>query len=199
MDEERLFRHSLNQENQIVSEMVSSKDAALRRYMASAEGNAMLKQYLSIRLSGKSKFFAQELENLVQEVWVRALASKEKWQEENAMEVWLRGIAKYVFFEWCRRAKRAFEATSDPKIVDQLPDELGGAAERKEAAKKELRKVKEVWTALSPREQRALELLTEDKSYEEIAAALKETRANVKNIIFRARKKIASQLRTDTN
>lgn len=118
-----------------------------------------------------------ELEDLVQETMLRACRELSRLRSPERFDSWLYGIARRVALEWCRQRRRRparLEMAQDPPARPPA----SGRLERLDAA----------LAAVPPRYRETLALYYgEERSYDEVAAALRITRAAVNQRLTRAR------------
>ena len=132
----------------------------------------------------------QDAEDVVQETFVRALKSLERWDPERRFEPWLLTIAA----NRCRTAlaKRRAATLDQRSLADELPARadhqpaLGQLAEEVELALAEIR----------DDYRQAFELFhTDELAYAEIAEVLDVPLGTVKTWVHRARQEVADRLR----
>ncbi len=135
----------------------------------------------------------QDAEELAQEIFLRAWRHAASFRGEAAFATWLYRLA----VNSCLNFRAGRRARPEPL---PLPDglESGGPAAGAELAAAELEaRLREALASLPPRQRLALVLASfEDKSYEEIAAAMGTSLSSVESLLFRARRGLADVLRS---
>ncbi len=138
------------------------------------------------------RFSAQpaDLEDMVQETFIRAWRALAQWQPHKPFIHWLKRIAVNVALEFCRKNKRS----PLTNLADHHPDLLGSIAmESPTPATDEARQL----LSLLPPDQRTLLTLLylEQMPLAEIAGHLGIGLANAKIKAFRARNKLRTLLK----
>ena len=132
-----------------------------------------------------------DLEDLVQETFVRAWRGLAGWKPEKPFLHWLKRIAVRVGLEFCRRNKRSpfSRLAADETILDRLADE---GKEDGRAASDEVQFI----LGQIPADDRALIILLhlEEMPMAEIARNLGWTLPNTKVRAFRARRRLRALL-----
>jgi len=133
------------------------------------------------------------IEDLAQEVFVKAYFNLGALRNEAVFRGWLHRIAANTCIDWLRRRK------AEDGIVDGLRDSLPDEREAARAEAREARRRLEAAMAvLGPRDRQLMALLSlEGKSVEEVADITGMTRVNVKVRAFRARRKLKAFLEKD--
>ena len=130
------------------------------------------------------------MEDLVQEIFVKAYLNLGTLRNGAVFRGWLHRIAANTCIDWLRRRK------ADADVVGGLEASL--ADERGEAlleARDARRRLQAAMSVLGPRDRLLLVLLgLEGKSVEEVAGMTGMTRVNVKVRAFRARRKLKAYL-----
>ena len=138
------------------------------------------------------RFSAQQadMEDLLQETFIRAWRGLPEWKPEKPFHHWLKKIAINVALEFCRKGKRSpFSRIADDghELLDRI------AVEAPAPATDEAR---HILSHLPPEQRIILTLLhLEQMPMNEIAEHLEITIANAKIKAFRARKKLRSILK----
>lgn len=134
----------------------------------------------------------QDAEDLAQEIFFKAWRHAGSFRGESAFSTWLYRVAVNTCLNHRQRAK----ARPDPvSLTGEL--EAGGApaSDSLVTSEREAR-LRDALATLPPRQRLALALISfEDKSYEEIAAAMGISLAAVESLLFRARRNLAAVLR----
>jgi len=140
---------------------------------------------------------ANDADDVVQEVWVRALARPPR-DLGAPLGGWLRTVALNVARDTLRRRRRRpYDGPWLPTPIEDsaalVPDDLPDAEARYSLKESATFAFLLALEALSPRERAAL-LLADvlDADTAEVARALKVTRSNAKVIVHRARKRMAA-------
>ena len=140
--------------------------------------------------------FCQEpagVEDLAQEVFVKAYLNLGGLRDWGMFRGWLHRIAANTCIDWLRRRKIEDGLVSG--LEDTLPDE--GEAARREA-REARRRLEAAMAVLGPKDRLLVALLgLEGKSVEEVAELTGLTRVNVKVRAFRARRKLKAFLEKD--
>jgi RNA polymerase sigma-70 factor (ECF subfamily) len=134
----------------------------------------------------------QDAEELTQEILFKAWRHAGSFRAESAFATWLYRLAVNT----CLNFRQARKARPDP---GPLPVELEAEGPRAgaglAAAERESR-LRQALAALPARQRLALALASlEDRSYEEIAAAMGVSLPAVESLVFRARRNLAARLR----
>jgi RNA polymerase sigma-70 factor (ECF subfamily) len=134
----------------------------------------------------------QDAEELAQEIFFKAWRSASSFRGESAFSTWLYRVAVNACLNHRQRAKvrpAPVSLSADLEAGDlQAQDNL--VASEREA------RLRAALASLPPRQRLALTLASfEDKSYEEIAAAMGVSLAAVESLLFRARQNLAALLR----
>ena len=145
-----------------------------------------------------------EIEDIVQEVWLKAFDKLKTFRSEAPFEHWLMRLAVRTCYDFLRGHQRnresSFSEISEPEEnwLDRFVADPGSAAEDAEAARLLIERVLE---KLSPPARLVITLLEiEDRSVKEIAALTGWSVALVKVRAFRARgemRKILSRMTQD--
>jgi RNA polymerase sigma-70 factor, ECF subfamily len=129
-------------------------------------------------------------EETTQEVFVRIWRALGAFRGEAALSTWIYSITRNACFTALKKAKAArAESLDDPKIFRRAQNqEMRGAVQ-------ESRTDVRAWLAELPESQRqALTLFyLEEKSYEEVAAALNAPMGTIKTWIYRGRHTLAEK------
>jgi RNA polymerase sigma-70 factor (ECF subfamily) len=130
------------------------------------------------------------MEDLVQEVFVKAYLNLGTLRNGAVFRGWLHRIAANTCIDWLRRRKADADVVGG--LEASLPDERGAALlEAREAR----RRLEAAMSVLGPKDRLLLVLLgLEGKSVEEVAGMTGMTRVNVKVRAFRARRKLKAYL-----
>ncbi|KMJ58007.1 RNA polymerase [Bacillus sp. LL01] len=154
-------------------------------------------QYLFYRLSSKH----HDVEDLVQEVFIRALKSLDRFKGESAPKTWLYSIARNVAIDAHRKRKRdrwkwlfSFENGSVPeKMTTETPEELYFVSEEQKELLNAIRTLKESYQEVLI--MRAIKEL----SVQETAAALCWTENKVRSTLHRAKLALQAKLGGDAH
>ncbi|MCP4594026.1 MAG: RNA polymerase sigma factor [bacterium] len=128
----------------------------------------------------------QQLEELVQDVFVQAYFSLPRYRESNVFEGWLHRIATRVGYQhWRRRRREAGRRHTDLQEWD------GAADDDSQQEPTHVRTVQDALERLPPRDRLVLMLrYLEERSVAETSALTGWSQAMVKIQSFRARKKL---------
>ena len=152
---------------------------------------------LAVRLAGRFFALRMEVEELVQDVFVKAYFAMGSFRGETPLAHWLSRIAVNACYDRLRALRRKKE-----EAVSQLgegearqwahsADSRGEGPEESCQRREEARLAQEILARLSPPERLVLTLLVlEEKSVKEVAALTGWSVANVKIRAFRARRKL---------
>ena len=138
-------------------------------------------------------------EELTQESFYQAFRSMGSFRGECELFTWLAGIGRHVFYRWLRRKRLQPEAISPEAAADawleNLPDDADGPAEHAERAEV-LQAVRELVRTL-PENYRDVVMLRvyAGLPFAQVAAALGIRESSAKVLYFRAKEKLAAQLR----
>jgi RNA polymerase sigma-70 factor, ECF subfamily len=129
-----------------------------------------------------------EPEDVLQEVQLRALRSisKFRWQGEGSLEAWLEGIAANFILTSAktRRRRREFQVDREPCALDVTPS-------RQERRKERFERLKKSVEELPPDYRTAVRLSRlEGLRIREIAERMGRSPSAVKNLLFKAMKKL---------
>jgi RNA polymerase sigma factor (sigma-70 family) len=144
----------------------------------------------------------EQVEDLTQEAFIKAFSSLRNFNEEFAFSTWLYKIATNNCIDYIRKKKLQMFSIDKPiesrdsDFTFELPSEAGEADEGLMADQRaEL--LRAAINRLPEKYRRVIHLRhVEEKSYEEIAKALKLPIGTVKAHIFRAREILYKQLRS---
>ena len=132
-----------------------------------------------------------DAEDLAQETFLRALRGRGFFREGTNARAWLMRIATNAFFDLRRRRKAARTRTLDPTDLERLPAGTGheDAADVRSAVAAALAELSQT--------QRAVFLLRvdEDRSFEEIAEAMKISPATARWHLMQARRCLVARLK----
>jgi RNA polymerase sigma-70 factor, ECF subfamily len=130
------------------------------------------------------------MEDLAQEIFVKAYLNLGALRNGAVFKGWLHRIAANTCIDWLRRGK------AESGVLDGLEDSLPDERDQARAAAREARQRLEVaMSVLAPTDRRLLVLLgLEEKSVEEVAELTGLSRVNVKVRAFRARRKLRAFL-----
>jgi len=134
----------------------------------------------------------QDAEELAQEIFLKVWRHAGSFRGESAFGTWLYRLAVNA----CLNHRQGKKARPDPQsLAGDLVAGTRPAADEMIAAEREAQ-LKKALDVLPPRQRLALVLASfEDKSYEEIAAAMEVSVASVESLLFRARQNLAAILR----
>jgi RNA polymerase sigma-70 factor, ECF subfamily len=126
-----------------------------------------------------------EAEDVIQETWIRAIATLDRWREKEAFGAWLRGIVAHVAIDLLRRQRR-FAMDVD---VESVATEQSGEQIDLETA-----------IAALPPGYRAVLVLHDIEGFrhDEIADQLGITVGTSKGQLFRARRAVRARLSPST-
>lgn len=126
------------------------------------------------------------MEDLAQEIFVKAYLNLAALRNGAVFKGWLHRIATNTCIDWLRRGKA--EAGVVHGLEESLPDDRDLAQVEARDARQRL---EAAMTVLDPKDRRLLVLLgLEEKSVEEVAGLTGLTQVNVKVRAFRARRKL---------
>jgi RNA polymerase sigma-70 factor (ECF subfamily) len=132
-----------------------------------------------------------DLEDMVQETFVRAWRGLAGWKPEKPFVHWLKRIAVRVGLEFCRRNRRTplSHASRDERVLEQIADEKAGGG--REAADE----VQFILAQLPPNDRALLTLLhLEEMPLAEIAQHFGWSVVNTKVRAYRARRRLRAIL-----
>jgi RNA polymerase sigma-70 factor (ECF subfamily) len=122
-------------------------------------------------------------EDLTQNVFLRIIKYRNSYREGNKFQSWIYQVARNVFSDHYQAHKNRF---SDFVDVEKISDHMADRAEMEEQDEKE--RILQRSLARLPEEQRELLVLTrfQQMKYEEVAAIMDTTVANIKVKVHRA-------------
>lgn len=131
-----------------------------------------------------------DAEDLAQETFLRALRGRESFREGTNARAWLMRIATNALFDLRRRRKTARTRTLDPTDLERLPAATGHDDD-------EVRSAVAAALAELNETQRTVFLLRvdEDRSFEEIAQAMKIRPATARWHLMQARRSLVTRLK----
>jgi len=134
----------------------------------------------------------QDAEDLVQEVFFKVWRHARTFKGQSAFSTWLYRLAVNT----CLNHRQRRKTRPDPlPLTGDLESRAEAAAEGLEARQRE-NLINQAMATLPARQKMALILAGfEEKSYEEIAAAMEISVPAVESLLFRARKNLAKTLR----
>ncbi|MGD9609032.1 MAG: RNA polymerase sigma factor [Desulfovibrionaceae bacterium] len=170
-------------------------DAALAVAAANGDQRAFAKlvnRHTSSVLRLVSRFCHDSagMEDLAQEIFVKAYLNLGALRNGAVFKGWLHRIATNTCIDWLRRGKA--EAALLDGLEDNLPDErVQARAEARDARQR----LETAMSVLAPTDRKLLILLgLEEKSVQEVAGLTGLTQVNVKVRAFRARRKLRAFL-----
>ncbi|MFO1483202.1 MAG: sigma-70 family RNA polymerase sigma factor [Verrucomicrobiaceae bacterium] len=136
-----------------------------------------------------------DLEDMVQETFVRAWRALPQWQPDKPFLHWLKRIAANVGLEFCRKHQRTpfsrlapHDENNDP--LDQIASDAGSAASQRDLGEAQF-----ILSHLPPEDRALLTLLhLNEMPLAEIAAHFGWSKINAKVKAFRARQRLKSIL-----
>lgn len=133
----------------------------------------------------------QDAEELAQEIFFKAWRSARSFRGDSAFSTWLYRVAVNACLNHRQRAK----ARPDPvSLTADLESGDPQAHDALVASERDVR-LRAALASLPPRQRLALALASfEDKTYEEIAAAMGVSLGAVESLLFRARQNLAAML-----
>lgn len=158
-------------------------DALVEKYQSGM--TALLHRFAPVRA---------DLEDLVQETFVRAWRGLAEWRPEKPFLHWLKRIAVNVGLEFCRRRERTpFARLAEP---DQQPlESIAADTDAGEGARHAAEQAHFILAQLPPEDRALLTLLhLEEMPLAEIAEHFGWSRANAKIKAFRARHRLRTIL-----
>jgi RNA polymerase sigma-70 factor (ECF subfamily) len=128
---------------------------------------------------------AVEAEDVVQETWIRAIATLDRWRNGEAFGAWLRGITAHVAIDLLRRQRRlVIDTDFEPVAPEQSSDQID---------------LETAICALPPGYRAVLVLHdVEGFTHEEIAQRLGITAGTSKGQLFKARRAVRAHLSPGT-
>jgi RNA polymerase sigma factor (sigma-70 family) len=143
----------------------------------------------------------EQVEDLTQEAFIKAFASLKSFNEEFAFSTWLYKIATNNSIDYIRKKKLQMYSidkpieSKDSDFTFELPDETA-EADKDLITDQRVRLIREAIDQLPEKYRMVIQLRhAEERSYEEIAKALRLPIGTVKAHIFRARELLYKQLR----
>jgi len=128
---------------------------------------------------------AHEAEDVVQETWIRAIATLDSWRDGEAFGAWLRGITAHIAIDLLRRQSRfVIEADLEPVTPEQSSEQID---------------LETAIGTLAPGYRAILVLHDiEGFTHEEIAQQLGITAGTSKGQLFKARRAVRAHLSPST-
>jgi RNA polymerase sigma-70 factor (ECF subfamily) len=128
-------------------------------------------------------------EDVAQEVWMKVIRASKEYQAEGKFAAWVLTIARRACLSAFRERSDNTEISFEAGIEADIPD-LDRQTVEEELSQNEIDRL--------PDQQRIALLMwmTNESSYEEIAAELRLSVAAVKSLLFRARRSLENVLRT---
>ena len=144
----------------------------------------------------------EEAEDLLQETFIRAMRYDSKLRDLSKIKSWMMTIARNIFIDLLRKKKvRGMAAAYDEnqEVFDSIPDETPNPADLSEQSNFRM-ELQQVLRALPENYRTAFTLgVVQRLTYQEIEDITGWNQQMVKTNIFRARKKVASELRAFQN
>lgn len=122
--------------------------------------------------------------DLYQEVMINLWLGMDKYRGESKISTWIYRLAINTCINWYRRNKRHFEGAVDLQSGFDIPDTGSDTTEQ----------IKELYALiaqLNPIEKALITLWLDEKSYDEIAAILGISRANVATRLHRVKEHLS--------
>lgn len=143
----------------------------------------------------------EQIEDLVQETFVKAFDNLNRYNTDYAFSTWLYRIATNHTIDYLRKKKLQTLSIDDPvktksgEMKTQLPDETA-RTDRDIIRKQRQQIVREAIKGLPKKYRRVIQLRhMEEKSYQEISEVLDKPLGTVKAHIFRAREMLYKELK----
>lgn len=188
-------QESRQEDSRLIRRALRGDDAAYKRLMT--------KYHDAIaNFIGRMVRDREQVEDLTQESFIKAFASLKSFNDEFAFSTWLYKIATNNAIDYIRKKKlqmysidKPVEA-ADSEYAFELPDD-SYEADRAIIADQRARMLEAAIAELPEKYQRVIQLRhVEERSYEEIAKALRLPIGTVKAHIFRARELLYRSLRS---
>lgn len=186
---------SSEQDRAFVAEALQGKEAAYQALME--KYRAALRRHIARLVHNPS-----DLDDLVQETFIKAFTALSTYSTEYAFSTWLYKIATNHAIDYLRRQKLKTLSLDDPIQAKEgtLPRELADTTyfpDRHIVEDQQRMLLQEALDALPEKYRRVIIMRhQQEKSYEEIAAALHLPLGTVKAHIFRARRLLYHYLRS---
>jgi RNA polymerase sigma-70 factor (ECF subfamily) len=128
---------------------------------------------------------AHEAEDVIQEAWIRAIATLDTWRKDEAFGAWLRGITAHVAIDLLRRQRRfVTDDDAEPIAAEESPERID---------------LETAIAALAPGYRAVLVLHDiEGFTHEEIAERLGISVGTSKGQLFKARRVLRARLSPST-
>lgn len=137
---------------------------------------------------------AGAVEEIVDDTFIAAFASLDRFERRSSFKTWLLGIAKNKSHDWLRRAKRepALSETDDTLLLEGLVDQCWPAIDK--IAASQINKWLQFCLQRLPTSQREVTYFAfyEEMSVEQVAEQVSCPPGTVKSRLFHARLKLAA-------
>lgn len=185
---------SSEQDRALVSEALAGRQGAYNELMAKYQGALTRHVQRMVRKPG-------EVDDLVQECFIKAFSALHSYSSEYAFSTWLYKIATNHTIDYLRKKKLATLSidkpfqTKDGEIEYELPD-TSYRPDRHIVEDQQRELIQQAIDSLPPKYHKVIVMRhQQDRSYEEIALALDLPLGTVKAHIFRARALLYKYLR----
>jgi RNA polymerase sigma-70 factor (ECF subfamily) len=185
---------SSEQDRALVSEALAGRQGAYNELMSKYQGALTRHIQRMVRKPG-------EVDDLVQECFIKAFSALQSYSSEYAFSTWLYKIATNHTIDYLRKKKLATLSidkpfqTKDGEIEYELPD-TSYRPDRHIVEDQQRELIQQAIDSLPPKYHKVIVMRhQQDRSYEEIALALDLPLGTVKAHIFRARALLYKYLR----
>lgn len=135
-------------------------------------------------------------EEVSQEVWIRVVRMASSYRSDGSLKSWLYTVTRRTAFNYLRDHDSSAEVKSE-ELIDPASESSINEFEEQVLARAELADVRRAVDELPDSQRLALTLwLTEDLSYDQIAAQMGVSEASVKSLLFRARTALEKKIRS---
>lgn len=191
---EQKRKESREEDSRLIKEALAGKEFAFERLKKKYHDSVYNLLYRMVREK-------DEVEDLVQEAFIKAFTSLASFNDEYAFSTWLYKIATNNCIDFIRRKKLATFSMNKPieskdsEYTFEVPDS-SYEPDREIIERQKQRLLEEAINSLPPKYRRVIILRhTEEKDYQEIANILNLPLGTVKAHIFRAREMLYKYLR----
>lgn len=134
-------------------------------------------------------------EEVSQEVWIRVVRMASSYRSDGALKSWLYTVTRRTAFNYLRDHDHSAEIQNEDGVA-QAGATTPGEFEERILARSEVARVRAALDELPDSQRLALVLwLTEDLSYDQIAAQMNVSESSVKSLLFRARAAMEKKIR----
>ena len=136
-------------------------------------------------------------EDLEQEVYIKVLKNKDKYEEQGNFKSWISTIAKNVSKDYLKSAHKKYEqnSTSDDEVINKIQDNRITPELKLVQNERQKRIVKEINSLNQKFKQVIILCEIQGYTYEECAQKIKCPVGTVKSRLYNAKKELAEKLK----